>query len=104
MTDIQILLEEQSVSTEENAKMIRDILGAKITDILLLSDSTHLPRASLIFEKNGFQIESIIMEEELRQRSKHHETYIKKFHRSKEFLLKHFLLEPVARFLWSTEL
>ncbi len=49
-----IVLEEQSRSTEENAIYSRRILkGMGITDVVLVSDSYHMLRASWLFQLQG---------------------------------------------------
>lgn len=52
--DNAILLEEQSRSTEENAIYSRRIMdGMDITDVVLVSDSYHMLRASWLFHQQG---------------------------------------------------
>lgn len=56
-----ILLEENSYSTEENARETATILkGLKEISLILVSRRDHFPRAKLTFERYGFQVKDTI--------------------------------------------
>lgn len=50
-------LEKNSVNTAENAQYSSEILAKSgISTIALVTDAIHMPRAKLMFEKNGFTV------------------------------------------------
>ena len=52
-----VWLESRSRNTEENARYTHDILQQKgINRILLVTSAMHMPRAVLLFEKQGFEV------------------------------------------------
>lgn len=52
-----ILLEDQSVSTRENALFSYSILNPRgIRHILLVTSAMHMPRAAAVFRKAGFEV------------------------------------------------
>jgi uncharacterized SAM-binding protein YcdF (DUF218 family) len=52
-----ILLEDKSRNTRENALLSRPILQSRgVTRILLVTSAFHMPRASAVFRKLGFQV------------------------------------------------
>jgi uncharacterized SAM-binding protein YcdF (DUF218 family) len=55
--DVDILIEDQSTSTYENAVQTRRLLESRqITTIVLVTDAPHLFRAELCFRKQGFDV------------------------------------------------
>jgi uncharacterized SAM-binding protein YcdF (DUF218 family) len=55
--DEDVWLESESANTHQNAKFSREILVPQgITDILLVSSASHLPRAVALFEAQGFNV------------------------------------------------
>jgi uncharacterized SAM-binding protein YcdF (DUF218 family) len=54
-----ILVEDRSRTTYENARFARQLLGdVRAPRIVLISDAMHLPRARRYFEKQGFRVET----------------------------------------------
>jgi len=52
-----ILVEDRSRNTRENALFSRQILQSRgVSRILLVTSATHMPRASAVFQKLGFQV------------------------------------------------
>ena len=50
-------LEPNSSNTAENAKNSSEILAKSgVTTVVLVTDATHMPRAQLMFEKNGITV------------------------------------------------
>lgn len=60
--NFEIFTENNSSDTEENAENVIYLFGGKIEKILLLSDVTHIIRASHSFSRRGVGVEKIISE------------------------------------------
>ena len=55
ISEHRLVFEEQSTSTEENARYTKDLLGD--ISILVVSDSYHLLRSKLVFRRYFTQVE-----------------------------------------------
>lgn len=60
--NFEIFTENNSSDTEENAENVIHLFGGRIEKILLLSDVTHIIRASHSFSRRGVEVEKIISE------------------------------------------
>lgn len=60
--NFEVFTENNSSDTEENAENVLALFHGKIQKILLLSDTTHIIRASHAFSRRGIGVEKIISE------------------------------------------
>ena len=51
-----IVLEQNSWNTYQNAMMTKELLGERDTEILLITSAFHMNRAKACFEKQGFKV------------------------------------------------
>lgn len=52
----KIIIEDQSRNTYESALLLKELISDR--NILLISSASHLPRASRVFAKQGFEVEA----------------------------------------------
>lgn len=101
--ELKILLEEEACDTEDNAEktihLLQETFSTYPKEILLLSDTSHLPRAWWAFERRGVDVKRIMSEYWLAKRSPHHKKYLQKLLVSSEFLKQTFMLEPLLHIL-----
>ncbi len=101
-----IILEEDSRDTEENAEEVSDLIQGfnnRVEEIVLMSDTTHLPRAWWAFERRGIPVTRASAEYWLSKRSKHHKKYVRNLFFWKPYLKQTFLIEPLVHILSSFE-
>ena len=65
------LLEEESRTTRENARFTAQLLRARgIQQVLLVSDGYHLPRARMLFRREGIAVLPVASSRELTRRQR----------------------------------
>lgn len=83
LRDFSIRLEEASVDTVENAKLVAEMLqGDSEGSVLLVTSDYHMLRASRNFQNQGLSVEEMPAEEIVSERSGHHKRYIREYLRS----------------------
>lgn len=64
-----LLLEERSLNTRQNAQFTAELLRPRrVENILLVTSALHLPRATALFEAQGFSVTPVAADHEARHR------------------------------------
>ena len=91
-----ILLEDESFDTEQNAICVKNLLNSTNQKIYLITSKLKLPRALDVFERHWFDVIGIAAEKIITENHSLSLRDLRKQQRKEEALYEH-ILEPIAR-------